>query len=287
MPADSIMSVDVEDYFHVEAFSGVVARDQWSSFPSRVEVNTLRILDLFDETSVKGTFFVLGWVAERFPRLVRQIADRGHELASHSYWHRLVYSLTPEEFRADTILARDSIEQASGKAVDGYRAPSFSIVSRSAWALDILAETGIRYDSSVFPVRHDTYGVPSAPRGPFQVMTGSGPIVEAPMTTFRIGYGPNLPLGGGGYLRMLPSWYTRYGLKQLAKEGLPVICYIHPWELDPEQPRIQVGLKSRLRHYTNLAKTAGRLRELIAARQFTSFRDSDLVNASQLQTIKL
>ncbi len=287
MPADSVLSVDVEDYFHVEAFSGVVSRDEWSKFPSRVEANTNRILDLFDETNVKGTFFVLGWVAERFPRLVRQISARGHEIGSHSYWHRLVYTLTPEEFRADTILARDCIEQASGQAVYGYRAPSFSIVSKSAWALDILAETGIRYDSSVFPVRHDTYGMPDAPRAPFQIMTGSGPIVEAPMTTFRIGNGPNLPLGGGGYLRMLPSWYTRYGLKKLAKEGLPVICYIHPWELDPEQPRIQVGLKSRLRHYTNLSKTAARLRELIGSRHFTSFRDSGLVNASELQTIKL
>ena len=195
----------MEDYFHVEAFAGVVGRDQWDQFSSRVEANTHRILDLFDECNVKGTFFTLGWVAERYPKLVQEIVNRGHEPACHSYWHRLIYKLTPEEFRADTRRAKDCIEQAGGLAVTGYRAPSFSIVRRSAWAFDVLAEAGFQYDSSVFPVKHDTYGVPDAPRSPFEVSTPSGPIVEFPMTTFRVGAGPNLPVGGGGYLRMLPG----------------------------------------------------------------------------------
>lgn len=287
MESPRIISVDVEDYFQVEAFSNVVSRDSWDQYPSRVEPNTRVLLDLFDEAAVKGTFFILGWVAERFPRLVREIADRGHEIGSHSYWHRLIYNLTPDEFRADTIRARDCIEQAAGQPIMGYRAPSFSIVSKSAWALDVLSETGIRYDSSVFPVRHDTYGVPEAPRGPFQVMTSSGPILEFPMATFRIGNSPNLPVGGGGYLRMLPFWYTRFGVSSMSKEGLPVICYIHPWEVDPEQPRIAASLKSKLRHYTNLSKTSNRLKALLDGKNFTSFRDSGLVEISQSQTIKL
>lgn len=287
MEPPCIISVDVEDYFHVEAFSHVVSRDSWEQYPSRVEQNTRVLLDLFDEAGVQGTFFILGWVAERHRRLVREIADRGHEIGSHSYWHRLIYNLTPDEFRADTIRARDCIEQAAGQPILGYRAPSFSIISKSAWALDILSETGIRYDSSVFPMRHDTYGVPEAPRGPFQVMTSSGPILEFPMATFRIGQSPNFPVGGGGYLRMLPFWYTRFGVTSMCKEGLPVISYIHPWEVDPEQPRIAAPLKSKIRHYTNLSKTSDRLKALLKGKRFTSFRESGLVETAQSLTIKL
>jgi polysaccharide deacetylase family protein (PEP-CTERM system associated) len=287
MESPRIISVDVEDYFQVEAFSNVISRDSWEQYPSRVEANTRRLLDLFDEAGARGTFFILGWVAERFPRLVREIADRGHEIGSHSYWHRLIYKLTPEEFRADTIRARDCIEQAAGQPIIGYRAPSFSIVSKSVWALDILCETGIRYDSSVFPVRHDTYGIPEAPRGPFQIMTSSGPIVEFPLATFRVGKSPNLPVGGGGYLRMLPFWYTRFGLNRMTKEGLPVICYIHPWEVDPGQPRIVASLRSRVRHYTNLSKAASRLKALLKGQRYTSFRESGLVETPQSQLVKL
>lgn len=287
MESPRIISVDVEDYFQVEAFSNVISRDSWEQYPSRVEANTRRLLDLFDEAGVRGTFFILGWVAERFPRLVREIADRGHEIGSHSYWHRLIYKLTPEEFRADTIRARDCIEQAAGQPIIGYRAPSFSIVSKSVWALDILCETGIRYDSSVFPVQHDTYGIPEAPRGPFQIMTSSGPIVEFPLATFRVGNSPNLPVGGGGYLRMLPFWYTRFGLNRMTKEGLPVICYIHPWEVDPGQPRIVASLRSRVRHYTNLSKAASRLKALLKGQRYTSFRESGLVETPQSQLVKL
>lgn len=287
MTPPNIISVDVEDYFQVEAFSGVINRSEWANFPCRVEANTKRILDLFDELNVHGTFFILGWVADRYPGLVREIVRRGHEPASHSYWHRLVYTLSPEEFREDTEKSKNCIEQAAGEAVYGHRAPSFSITSRSSWALDILAELGFQYDSSVFPVKHDVYGVPAAPRVPFQIMTKFGPIVEFPMTTFRLGTGPNLPVGGGGYLRMLPSWYTRLGVQRVIREGLPVICYIHPWELDPEQPRIAAGFRSRLRHYTNLTKTAARLRRLLELGHFTNFRESGLVDVHELQTVKL
>ncbi len=276
----SIISVDVEDYFHVEAFSSVIQRAEWSGYESRVERNTNRILDLLDDCQVTATFFILGWVAEHYPRLVRTIAERGHEPACHSYWHRLIYKLAPGDFREDTLLAKNAIEQAAGVQIHGYRAPSFSITSRSAWALDVLAELGFRYDSSVFPVTHDVYGMPGAPRGPFCVETPCGPIAEFPMATFRYRVGPNFPVAGGGYLRMLPDWYTKTGVTRAWREGLPVVSYIHPWELDPEQPRLNAPWKSRLRHYTNLKDAEPRLRRLLAMDKFSSFRDSGLAAAA-------
>lgn len=277
----SILSVDVEDYFQVEAFAGIVDRREWESFESRVEANTLRLLDLFDETGVKATCFILGWVAERYPGLVAEIVKRGHEPACHSYWHRLIYRLTPDEFREDTVRAKNCIEQAAGEPVYGYRAPSFSITERSSWAPEILADLGFRYDSSIFPVKHDVYGVPHAPRTPFRIETASGPLDEYPMTTFRFGSGPNMPVAGGGYLRIFPYWYTSLGVRRAWKEGVPVITYVHPWEVDPEQPRINARLKSRVRHYTNLGKTAARLRKLIELGRFSSFRDSGVVPSPQ------
>jgi polysaccharide deacetylase family protein (PEP-CTERM system associated) len=286
MNCRSIISVDVEDYFHVEAFAGRIDRSTWGDYECRVERNTERILDLLDDCHVTGTFFILGWVAERYPQLIRQIAERGHELACHSYWHRLVYNLTPEEFRDDTLLAKNAIEQAAGKEIHGYRAPSFSITSRSAWALDVLAELGFQYDSSVFPVRHDVYGVPSAPRGPFRVETPFGPIVEFPMATFRWNAGGNWPVAGGGYLRILPAWYTKAGVERAWREGLPVVSYVHPWELDPEQPRLPGPLKSRLRHYTNLKVAETRLRMLLALDRFSSFRDSGLAQSAPAFSFK-
>ena len=270
------MSVDVEDYYQVEAFADMVDRSEWETYPSRVQPNTYRVLDLLDRVNVKGTFFILGWVAERFPALVREIVRRGHEPACHSYWHRLVFSLSPREFRQDTIQAKEAIEQAAGMPVFGYRAPSFSITNRSAWALDVLAELGFQYDSSVFPIRHDTYGVPDAPRSPFRVTTPSGPITEFPMSTFRLWSKANLPVAGGGYLRIFPFWYTCLGVRRAWRQGLPIITYIHPWELDPEQPRIAAKLKSRLRHYTNLSLTASRLERLLQLGDFGSFREYGL-----------
>ena len=272
----SIFSVDVEDYFQVEAFSGVVDRAAWSSYPSRVEDNTRRILDLLDQHNVRGTFFILGWVADRYPGLAREIVARGHEPACHSFWHRLIYKLTPEEFRADTQQAKTAIEQATGKAVLGYRAPSYSVTKQSLWALDILAELGFEYDSSVFPIRHDIYGIPDAPRTPYQVSTPSGPIMEWPITTFRMTGEHNWPVGGGGYLRIFPFWYTTMGMDRAATENIPVILYTHPWEIDPAQPRIQAGMKSKFRHYTRLESTYSKLDRLLTRQPFTSFRDHAL-----------
>jgi polysaccharide deacetylase family protein (PEP-CTERM system associated) len=277
MICSNVLSVDVEDYFHVEAFSDIVDRTAWGTYPSRVEANTDRLLELFDRCGIKGTFFVLGWVADKHPAIVKKIALAGHELGCHSYWHRLIYRLTPAEFREDTRQAKECIEQSAGQPVYGYRAPSFSITARSRWAPEVLAELGFHYDSSIFPVRHDTYGVPDAPRAPFLIPTPNGKILECPLSTFRVGPWPNLPVGGGGYLRMLPSWYTSLGVRQIRKEALPLVCYVHPWELDPEQPRLNGSYKSRLRHYTNLSKTAERLTRLVERGGFGPFRDTVLL----------
>lgn len=269
-PTENLFSVDVEDYFHVEAFARVVPRDTWERYPCRVVPNTRRVLDLLDEAGIRATFFVLGWVADRFPGLVRDIGGRGHELACHSYWHRLVHTLSPAEFRADTLRAKSAIEQAVAAEVQGYRAPSFSLTRRTPWAFDILAECGFRFDSSIFPIRHDVYGEPDAPRAPFAIATPSGPIIEQPLSTFRLAGRLNLPVGGGGYLRILPFWYTRLGLARLRRERLPLVTYLHPWELDDEQPRIAAPLRSRVRHYTNLSRMAGRVRALGAVVRFTT-----------------
>jgi polysaccharide deacetylase family protein (PEP-CTERM system associated) len=276
----NVVSVDVEDYFHAEAFSGVTKSSLWDSYTSRVEGNTRRLLELLASFNVHGTFFVLGWVADRFPGLVREIAAGGHELGCHSYWHRLIYKLDPAEFREDTRCAKDVIEQIWGQPVTIYRAPTYSVIDRSVWALEILAELGFSCDSSIYPIHHDRYGMPDAPRAPFRFQTPSGPMTELPLTTFRLA-GHNMPVGGGGYLRVLPKMYTRLGLKQVQKEGLPVIIYIHPWEVDPDQPRLPVGLSTRLRHYTNLSRTFERLRSLLQDGTYTSFRESGLADAAK------
>lgn len=269
-----ILSVDVEDYFQVEAFAGLIERSAWDRFPVRVDANTRRVLDLFDECAVKGTFFTLGWVADRCPALVREIVARGHEIAVHSYWHRLVYKLTPDEFREDTLRAKNAVEQIAGCAVYGYRAPSYSVTRKSWWALEILAECGFRYDSSIFPVRHDIYGIPDAPRTPFQVRTPSGPLAEFPITTFRLGAGPNWPVAGGGYLRIFPYLYTSLGIRRAVREGVPVITYFHPWEVDPEQPRVEASGLCRFRHYTNLEKMSSRIRRLCGAVAYRPFESA-------------
>jgi len=277
----NVISVDVEDYFHAESFADIVSRDRWDSYETRVVDNTRRLLDLFAELNVEATFFTLGWVAERFPQLIRDIAAAGHELACHSYWHRLIYKLDPKEFREDTYRAKQTIEQTAGVPIFGYRAPTYSIVTSSLWATDILAELGFTYDSSIFPIHHERYGIPGAPRFPFVLNTKSGPLVEYPIATFRIWGGTNFPFGGGGYLRLLPWWYNRMGLNRADSEGLPVIAYIHPWEIDPDQPRLPGRLNQRLRHYTNLGKTYTRLVRMLRRGNFTSFRKSGLASLAQ------
>jgi polysaccharide deacetylase family protein (PEP-CTERM system associated) len=257
------MTVDVEDYFHVSVFEKTVPRARWESLESRVVINTERLLDLFDEHGVRGTFFVLGWVAERYPSVVRSIAGRGHELASHGYAHRLVYEQAPEVFRDDVRKAKALIEDLSGRRVNGYRAPSFSVTERSLWALDVLLEEGYRYDASIFPIRHDRYGIPDAPRWPHAMARKSGSLFEVPGSTVRFG-GTNLPVAGGGYFRILPYAWTRWGMRRLNRvEGQPAVFYLHPWEIDPEQPRLPASVLGRFRHYRNLHLTEARLRSLM------------------------
>jgi polysaccharide deacetylase family protein (PEP-CTERM system associated) len=262
------MSIDVEDYFHVSAFDSVVPRVRWDDMPSRVRGNTERLLDIFDEFDVRSTFFVLAWVGERDPDLVREIARRGHEIASHGYAHRLVYDQTPDMFRADVRKAKAILEDASGRAVLGYRAPSYSITARSLWALDILIEEGYRYDSSIFPIRHDRYGIPDSERRMYTIESSAGTLVEVPGSTTQVG-AVNLPVAGGGYFRILPYWWTRWGIARVNRlEGRPAVFYLHPWEIDPEQPRVSAGRLSRFRHYRNLHKTEGRLRQLLTDFRF-------------------
>ncbi len=266
------MTIDVEDYFHVSNFESVVARDSWASRESRVEANTDRLLELFDGASVRATFFVLAWVAERVPALVRRISDGGHEVASHGYAHRLIYDQTPDAFRDDVRVAKRMLEDVSGQAVDGYRAPSFSVTTRSLWALDVLIEEGYTYDSSIFPVHHDRYGIPDAERHAGIVRRPSGSIIEVPASTVRVG-GMNFPIGGGGYFRQLPYQWTRWGIQRVNdREAAPAVFYLHPWEIDPGQPRLPGHWLGRLRHYRNLHDTEARLKRLLRDFPFGTMR---------------
>ena len=262
------MSIDVEDYFHVSVFDGLVPRSDWDRMESRVVANTQRLLAIFAEFRVRSTFFVLGWVADRFPGLVRDIAGQGHEIASHGYAHRLIYDQTRDDFREDVRRAKALLEDASGKPVLGYRAPSYSITPKSLWALDILADEGYQYDSSIFPIRHDRYGIPVSGRRPYRIDRPMGTLTEVPGSTTRIG--PlNLPIAGGGYFRLLPYSWARWGISRVNRlERLPVVFYLHPWEIDPDQPRLSAGRLSQLRHYRNLEQTEGRLRQLLTDFRF-------------------
>ena len=262
MTIRNAMTVDVEDYFQVQAFAHHIRRDTWESFPRRVEDNTNRVLDLFAEAGIKATFFTLGWIAQRHPGLVRRIVAEGHELASHGWDHTRADSQDPETFRADIARTRALLEDLGGVAVAGYRAATFSIGTRNLWAFPLLRREGYRYSSSINPIRHDLYGMPHAPRVPFHPVADG--VVEIPMTTVRLG-GRNLPCSGGGYFRLLPSALYRAGLRRVnTLERQPGIFYFHPWEVDPGQPRIAgVGWKSRVRHYTNLTGMEPGLRRLL------------------------
>jgi polysaccharide deacetylase family protein (PEP-CTERM system associated) len=264
LPVLNAMTVDVEDYFQVQAFAHRVDRADWDNFPRRVEANVDRILDQFESAKVHATFFTLGWIARRHPAMVRRIVASGHELASHGWDHTRADSQDPEAFRQDVQRTRALLEDIGGVAVTGYRAATFSIGASNLWAFGVLRDAGYRYSSSVNPIAHDLYGMPDAPREPFQP-DGDG-FWEIPMTTVRA-LGRNWPCSGGGYFRLLPSTLYRAGLARVNRvEGRPGIFYFHPWEIDPDQPRIAgVGWKSRLRHYTNLSHMAGRLDRVLAA----------------------
>ncbi len=262
-------TVDVEDYFQVSAFEKHIDRSRWEEFPHHVVDNTSRMLDLMAAEEVKGTFFILGWVANRYPKLVRRIAEAGHELASHSYWHRLVYELTPDEFRDDLRKSKQAIENAAGVQVNCYRAPSFSITQKSIWALDVLVEEGFISDSSIFPIVHDRYGIPGAKTGIHEVTTKSGSLLEFPPSIRKIA-GANLPISGGGYFRLFPYFFTANSFARVnRRQNAAFMFYIHPWEIDPGQMRMKFASAStRFRHYVNLKSTYGKLQRLLRDFEF-------------------
>jgi polysaccharide deacetylase family protein (PEP-CTERM system associated) len=256
------LSVDVEDWFQVGAFERTIGRADWDGLSHRVERNTDAVLTLFDEAGVKATFFTLGWVAERYPALLRRIAAAGHEVASHGYDHARIFTFTPEQFRADLRKSRALLEDSSGQRVTGYRAPSFSIDTRTPWAHPILAEEGYAYSSSVAPIRHDHYGWPESPRFAWKPVEGAA-FVELPVTTAKLGK-RTLAAGGGGFFRLLPYAFSRWAIRQVNDQAKrPAIIYFHPWEIAPDQPRVAgAPLRSRVRHYTNLSVMAAKLRRL-------------------------
>jgi polysaccharide deacetylase family protein (PEP-CTERM system associated) len=268
------LTIDVEEYFHPSEVQLSVTEDQWESLPSRVEEQTRRVLELLDRHQVQATFFVLGWVAERHPGLVRLILDGGHEVGCHSYAHRLVYDLSPAAFREDTRRALTAIEDAGGVTPRAYRAPSYSITARSLWALEILVESGFRHDSSIYPVSHDRYGIPGFDRHATMLQTPSGPIYEVPIATVQLPMGGVAPVGGGGYLRLLPYRYTSAGIRRINRTDIqPAVIYFHPWEIDASQPRLASGFISRLRTYGGLRGMESKLDRLCSEFRFATLAD--------------
>lgn len=269
------MTVDVEDYFHVLALSKVIDRASWESMEYRVEANTRRLLSLFDKRSVRATFFVLGWVAKRSPDLIREIHRAGHEVASHGMSHKLVFNQTRDEFFNETRDSKHLLEDIIGAPVHGYRASTYSITRKSLWALDVLCDLGFRYDSSIFPIKHDVYGISDAPQTPSVIRAPNGKtIVEFPMSTAPM-FGVRVPVSGGGYFRLLPYAVTRAGLSKLnLKLKRPFVFYLHPWEIDPGQPRMKASALSRFRHYTNLDQCEPRLNRLMEEFRFSTMSDA-------------
>lgn len=266
-------TVDLEEYYHVSAFEGHVPRSLWSTFESRVAASTLRLVDLLERAGVRATFFVLGWVAERQPELIRQLSRQGHEIASHGWDHRRVTHLERDEFRVTVRRTKDFLEDLTGKPVLGFRAPSFSIVPGQEWALDVLLEEGYIYDSSLFPVRRRGYGYPGATRHPHWLRRPAGPLLEVPpMTLSR--WGANLPAAGGAYLRLLPLALVRAALAESERCGVPGMFYIHPWELDPDQPRLRVPWHTRIRHYGGLTHVEARVQKLLRDFRFRRVADT-------------
>ena len=267
------LTIDVEDYFQVAALAETVQRRDWHSMEYRVEANTNRLLELLDHDNTRATFFTLGWVAEKSPQLVRDIQKAGHEVASHGYSHQLIYNQTPDVFREETRRSKHILEDITGERIEGYRAASYSITSQSRWALDILAEEGFVWDSSIFPVHHDRYGMPGTPRWPHRLTTDKGyELAEFPLSTLKFpAY--TLPIAGGGYFRLFPYWFSRWGLGSITRQGQPFVFYLHPWEIDPGQPRLDVKWFSRFRHYNNLDVCEQRLTKLLDHFNFTTMSE--------------
>jgi polysaccharide deacetylase family protein (PEP-CTERM system associated) len=268
------LTIDLEDYYHVSAFESVIRFAEWGRYESRVERNSHVLLDLLDTYGTRATFFVLGWVAERQPALIQTIARRGHEIAAHGYRHRRIYTQTLAEFQAETYRVKSLLEDILGQPIFGYRAASYSITAQSLWALDVLREAGFVYDSSIFPVRHDLYGIPGYERFCHVRQHGAGSgLIEVPLSTLRLGQ-VTIPFAGGGYFRLFPYAFTRWGIRHLnCHEGQPAVVYLHPWEIDPDQPRIQAGSLSRFRHYVNLRRTLPRLQRLLQDFRFSTMRN--------------
>ncbi len=265
------LTVDVEDYFQVSAFEDSIKPTTWDNLPHRVEDNTNKILDVFDEFSLKATFFVLGWVAQRYPQLVKRISESGHEVCCHGYNHQRITTLSQESFKEDITSSRKLLQDISGQEVNGYRAPSYTITKQTIWALDELIDAGFTYDSSIFPIHHDLYGMPDAKRFPHSIDCKNGKIKEFPPSTVEyslLGKRVTLPFSGGGYLRLLPAPLISNAYKSLENKGQPSTLYFHPWEIDPMQPRMKGPLKSRFRHYVNLSKTENKLRYLFKRHSF-------------------
>lgn len=270
MKQKNVMSIDVEEWYHPEALRKAVPSERWSEQPSHIERQMERLLGLLDEADTRATFFILGQVASTAPGLVRRIAEAGHEVASHGYGHQMITELTPETFRADLVNARKALEDACGQEVLGYRAPTFSVLKQTLWALDVLAETGHRYDASIYPIHHDRYGIPDSPRFPYRLPNG---MAELPGSTIRF-IGSNFPVGGGGYLRLLPLGFNVAALTYINRiEHQPFVVYLHPWETDPAQPRVSLPFPRVLRHYLNVDVMIDRLRTLLARFSFTTARD--------------
>ena len=287
-PIKHAMTVDVEDYFHVAAFKDVIDPKDWDTWPCRVEKNTDNLLALFDQANIKITFFVLAWVAERYPALVKRIQSQGHEIASHGYSHQLIYSQTPECFKEETHKSKEILQNITGQEVSGYRAASYSITNKSLWALDILAELGFTWDSSIFPTRHDNYGIPGSPEEPYTIITTSGKtLTEFPLTTAKV-FGQAVPAAGGGYFRQYPYALSRWLFERAShNQTKPQIFYLHPWEIDPEQPRVpNASAFSRFRHYTNLKRCRPRLERMLRDFEFGTISES-LASVALHQTLDL
>ncbi|NKB97852.1 MAG: DUF3473 domain-containing protein [Pseudomonadales bacterium] len=281
------LTIDVEDYFQVAAFSTNIAPHEWDKYRCRVEANTHRFMEITDQHDVRATFFFLGWVAERFPNLVREVAAAGHEVGSHGYSHQLIYEQSHERFREETYRSKALLEEQIQKPVEGYRAASYSITQKSLWALDTIADAGFEYDSSIYPIRHDNYGLQGGPHEPYRIdLDNNRSIIEFPITTTAVA-GLNIPVGGGGYFRIFPYSLTQVLLRKRQKEvDAPFVFYLHPWELDPDQPRVQgASLKSKFRHYVNLEHVASRLDKLLSEFEFGPMGES-LKQCQQLQSYR-
>ncbi len=266
------LTIHIEDYFQVENFTRVISFSDWDKYESRVVQNTEKVLKILDDSGTKATFFVLGWVAERYPELVRSIGRAGHEIASHGYAHQLIYSQTQREFREDLKKTKKILEDIIQETVLGYRAPSYSITKKSTWALDILMEEGFKYDSSLFPIRHDKGGFIKAKRYPHKIYNHNNYIWEFPLSTVRI-LGQNIPFSGGGYFRLLPYRFVKWAINKINLEGHPVNIYVHPWEFDPEQPKIKADFLDAFRHYVNISQNESKLKQLLRDFEFRPIRN--------------